>query len=104
MYTSNGDEDAPPSAKRTRYSPSAPSGIADEDDPAQPNSAQALTLEPSFLNAEPLDEFIREVADWIHKLSVGKEHIEIEGKLGMLVDVETDQRLNLPIRTEASES
>lgn len=34
-------------------------------------------LEPSILNAEPLDEFVLEIADWIHRVSLGKQNIEV---------------------------
>lgn len=34
-------------------------------------------LEPSILCAEPLDEFVLEIADWVHKMAQGRSNIEV---------------------------
>ncbi|KIJ54824.1 hypothetical protein M422DRAFT_153388 [Sphaerobolus stellatus SS14] len=122
------DEDAeigPGPAKRARYSPSAANGItyARASPPAQAprphpqksssyatkdaiaaayKSARKPHLENSILNVEPVDELIREVADFVHKLIMGcgdAEHVEIEAKVGVLRD-QTGQRIRLPVGTE----
>ena len=61
-------------------------------------------LEPSFVNHEPLDEFIREVADWIYYHANGQRHIEVEAKFGTQVNEETSARVRLPILVESSKS
>lgn len=59
-------------------------------------------LEHSILNVEPVDEFIREIADFVHRLVANRtEHIEVEAKIGVLRD-DTGQRLRLPISVETS--
>jgi len=60
-------------------------------------------LEPSFVNHEPLDEFIREVADWIYFHANGQPNIEVEAKFGTHLNEETGVRLRLPILVESSE-
>jgi len=57
-------------------------------------------LEPSIINAEPLDEFIREIADWILRNAAPLSHVEIEAKIGILIDSRTNKRLNLPVLSE----
>lgn len=59
-------------------------------------------LEPSFVNHEPLDEFIREVADWIYYHANGQPNIEVEAKFGMHINEEASTRLRLPILVESS--
>lgn len=61
-------------------------------------------LEPSFVNYEPLDEFIREVADWIHCHANGQHNVEVEAKFGTQINDETGARLRLPILVESSKS
>ncbi|KDQ09861.1 hypothetical protein BOTBODRAFT_36676 [Botryobasidium botryosum FD-172 SS1] len=57
-------------------------------------------LEPSIINAEPLDEFMREVADWILQHTRGRQNIEIEAKVGLLIDTRTRARLHIPVQVE----
>jgi hypothetical protein len=59
-------------------------------------------LEPSFVNHEPLDEFIREVADWIYSHANGEPNIEVEAKFGTQIDEGSGTRLRLPILVESS--
>lgn len=99
-------------AKRQRFSPSAPDYVKPEDngvddEKSRPGTARAApgilaTLEPCILNAEPFDEVMREVADWIYEMAMGHEHVEVEAKIGLLIDTGTGQRLSFPIRTETS--
>jgi len=69
-----------------------------------PQSNPYLTpLEPSFLNTEPQDEFVREIADWIAFVSGGRSDIEIEAKFGPILDkssgTRTAQRLGILVET-----
>lgn len=57
-------------------------------------------LEPSILCAEPLDEFVLEIADWVHRMTLGKANIEVEAKVGTLLDTRSNERLNLPVLNE----
>lgn len=56
-----------------------------------------------------MDEFIREVADWVHDkigqaLKQGYQGvIEVEAKLGVLKYKEGDMRMKAPVRVETSE-
>lgn len=63
------------------------------------------SLEPSIFNVEPIDEFTREVADWLWGFCapLDWDKVEIEAKVGMLVDSRNgNQRVYLPVPTEAS--
>ena len=61
-------------------------------------------LEHSILNVEPMDEFIREIADFVHRLIANRtENVEIEAKIGILKG-DNGQRLRLPVSTESSMS
>ncbi|CCJ30009.1 unnamed protein product [Pneumocystis jirovecii] len=63
-----------------------------------------LTLEPSFLNYVPYDELTRVISDFIfHKCVLESlKYIEIEVKIGQIVDLMTRERLRLPVLTETS--
>ncbi|KAF8606940.1 mRNA triphosphatase CET1 [Ceratobasidium sp. AG-I] len=52
-------------------------------------------LAPSIIDSDPLDEFSQEVADWIHHFTQGlnPDHVEIEAKLGILIDKGSNARL-----------
>ncbi|GJJ15658.1 hypothetical protein Clacol_009936 [Clathrus columnatus] len=107
-----GAEEIPP--KRQRYSPSSSNGYSTKPQP--PSKAHdAITssvprplvpsgskpaLEHSILNVEPVDEFIRDVADFVHRLIANRrEYVEIEAKIGVLRD-SSGQRIRLPVATE----
>lgn len=108
----NQEEEKPP--KRQRYSPSAPNGHSTQKPPFEkpqntlpashpralvPQGAKPA-LEHSIINVEPVDELIREVADFIHRLIANRrQNIEIEAKIGVLKD-STGQRIRLPVTTE----
>lgn len=126
-----GQRQGPP--KRARYSPSAPNGYARASPPAQlplassghaqsyggagpsshpqlhapPPSSHSGTkpnLEHSILNVEPMDELVREIADFVHRHIVNRtEHVEIEAKVGVLKD-QTGQRIRLPVGVETGAS
>jgi hypothetical protein len=93
----------------------------------------AHALEPSFLNTEPQDEFIKEIADWIAfvaggtyvcshvpssrplfisslrerilKRRLGRQNIEVEAKFGAVIDKSTGSRVaqRLGVLVETSE-
>lgn len=88
-------------------------GQADGDAHASTNSdagSDALPLlSPSIIGVEPLDEFIREVADFIHyHISQRPQDtggvIEVEAKIGVLRERAGGQRLQLPVLVESSAS
>ncbi|RPD62857.1 mRNA triphosphatase CET1 [Lentinus tigrinus ALCF2SS1-6] len=63
-------------------------------------------LSPSIIGVEPLDEFIREIADFIHyHISQRPQEpggvIEVEAKIGVLRDLAGGQRLQLPVLVES---
>ncbi|EGN98481.1 hypothetical protein SERLA73DRAFT_183518 [Serpula lacrymans var. lacrymans S7.3] len=69
----------------------------------------STTLPPlslSILGVEPLDEFIREIADFVHHMIMtrpggGSEaRVEVEAKIGVLRDRISGQRLALPVLVE----
>ena len=74
------------------------------------SSAQPLRpLSLSILGVEPTDEFILEIADWIHSLIKARPagldgQIEVEAKLGVLKYKGRDERLQFPVMTETSAS
>lgn len=67
-------------------------------------------LSLSILGVEPVDEFIREVADFIYHMigmrprDVPGAMVEVEAKIGILRDRLSGNRLNLPVLTETSKS
>ncbi|EKM79266.1 hypothetical protein AGABI1DRAFT_100277 [Agaricus bisporus var. burnettii JB137-S8] len=72
----------------------------------QPNALPALSL--SILGVEPLDEFIKEIADFVHHMiktrrtdhpdEVGS--FEVEAKIGVLKERGTGSRLQMPVLVE----
>ncbi|GJE88498.1 mRNA capping enzyme [Phanerochaete sordida] len=61
-------------------------------------------LSLSILGVEPMDEFIREVADFLHHMITTRPDrggvVEIEAKVGVLRDKGSGQRLNFPVLVE----
>lgn len=72
--------------------------------PAPPAATRAnLPLEPSIFNVEPIDEFTREVADWLWGFTqnLDWDKVEIEAKIGLLLDQRAgNQRVHLPVPIE----
>ena len=108
---SNDGEDYP-LAKRQRETPSPP-GSAElkkpRVSPAAPSRAQngLPPMSHSFIGVEPVDEFILEIADWIHGLVTSRPpgtpgKIEVEAKLGLMKYHNGDTRIVFPVRTETS--
>lgn len=108
LYVSGSESDAdhthrPP--KRARRSP--PSDRSRTNGRNATSSSVLPPLSLSILGVEPLDEFIREVADFIHHLITTrpadlKGDIEVEAKIGVLKDRGTGNRLQLPVLVETS--
>ena len=92
--------------KRARHS--SPSDHARTNGRNATSSSGLPPLSLSILGVEPLDEFIREVADFIHHLITTRpadlkgEYIEVEAKIGVLKDRGTGNRLQLPVLVETS--
>lgn len=87
-------------AKRARHSP-----------PPESNGHSGRSLPPlslSILGVEPLDEFIREVADFIHHMIMTRPErtgtVEVEAKVGVLRDRHSGMRMALPTLVETSAS
>jgi polynucleotide 5'-triphosphatase len=103
-YVSGSESDADHSQrpyKRVRRSPSS--------DRARTNGTTSVLppLSLSILGVEPLDEFIREIADFIHHLIATRPpdlqgEIEVEAKMGVIKDRGTGNRLQLPVLVETS--
>lgn len=67
------------------------------------NALPPLSL--SILGVEPLDEFIKEIADFIHHMIMTRPNmpgqVEVEAKIGVLRDL-SGSRLSLPVLVETS--
>jgi len=67
-------------------------------------------LSLSILGVEPLDEFIKEIADFIHHMimvvspNYPSGRIEVEAKVGVLRDRISGRRFELPVLVETSTS
>lgn len=61
-------------------------------------------LSLSILGVEPLDEFIKEIADFIHHMIFTRPdiagNVEVEAKIGILRDRMSGQRIVLPVLVE----
>ncbi|KAJ6512158.1 CYTH-like domain-containing protein [Mycena vitilis] len=85
--------ESPPPHKRARQSAEHENGM----------SLPPLSL--SILGVEPLDEFIKEIADFIHYTIMNRPpdlqgKVEVEAKVGLLRDRSSNQRLMLPVLVE----
>lgn len=80
-----------------------------------PGSGLLGHWEESFTNTIPSDEYIRQLSDFLYKEVVGRLDvdvgptgggsaagavIEVEAKIGQLIDKNTNTRLRLPVMTE----
>lgn len=93
--------------KRPRRSSSPPpNGHATRSPPRAPDAPlPALSL--SILGVEPIDEFIREIADFVHRMILTRPpglrgNVEVEAKIGVLKDKASGQRIGLPVLVESS--
>ncbi|KAF8627390.1 hypothetical protein AX17_006205 [Amanita inopinata Kibby_2008] len=94
---------SPPPLKRIRHDQANPSHQPANGSPEKHASLPPLSL--SILGVEPLDEFIKEVADFVHHTIMTRpDHasgkIEVEAKIGVLRERTAGQRLALPVLTE----
>jgi hypothetical protein len=91
--------DLPPE-RRAGDKAAAPTSLTASLPPDQPrNLSTLLILEASIFNMSPLNEIVRVVGDFLYE-HVGKPNVEIEAKLGLLVDKGTNRRIALPVLTE----
>ncbi len=99
-YAVDPEADGHRPTKRARHSPSPTK--TNGNGHALPQELPSLSQ--SILGIEPLDELIREVADWVHYVITHRQElagvVEVEAKIGVLRDTATGQRLNLPVLTE----
>ncbi|KAL9936281.1 hypothetical protein V8E36_005123 [Tilletia maclaganii] len=56
--------------------------------------------ERTIFSYDPIDEFTATIADWIFFRTQGLANVEIEAKIGTLVDNSTGSRLFMPVLTE----
>lgn len=57
-------------------------------------------LDRSILGWDPTDEFAVLIGDWLAENGEGYSNLEIEAKVGRIMDSSTGQRVQLPVRTE----
>src|SRR6266571_4928802 len=93
-----------PPMKRVRRSPSSPS-----ETNGHTSGLELPSLSLSILGVEPFDEFIKEIADFIHhtvmtRPDIPNARIEVEAKIGILRERSSGQRLALPVLVETSAS
>jgi len=101
MSDSGSNSSSPPPQKRVRHSGS---DTINGSDMASSGSPILPPLSLSILGVEPLDEFIKEIADFIHHMIVTKPdltgNVEVEAKVGVLKDRGSGQRIALPVLVE----
>ncbi|KAF9634743.1 hypothetical protein BFW01_g5638 [Lasiodiplodia theobromae] len=110
----------PPQQQQQQHQPpqhqAPPAQVAPRQPPAPPpTEGSSSGLEPSLTNVQPYDEVVRRVCDFLWQYVVDREDLhggvpegahpgiklEIEGKLGTLLDKNTSDRVTLPILTQA---
>ncbi|KAG1774879.1 CYTH-like domain-containing protein [Suillus placidus] len=104
---SQSDGKESPPLKRARYNDQSSSEATKVNQLSVP-STMNTSLPPlslSILGVEPLDEFIREIADFVHHMIVTRPihpdaKVEVEAKLGILRDRTSGQRMMLPVLVE----
>ena len=106
------DKESPPPLKRARHNERSFEATKVNQPASLPStmSTPGSTLPPlsvSILGVEPLDEFIREIADFVHHKIMTRPNfpqakVEVEAKLGVLRDRTSGQRLMLPVLVETS--
>ena len=90
-------------------SPQQSAKVLASQSPSRSNSIVAaipgdgeVGMEPSITNIQPSEELIRLISDFIflNLNEEGVENLEIEAKLGRIIDVSTNDRIRLPVQTE----
>lgn len=72
------------------------------------NPTNLPPLSVSILGVEPLDEFIREIADFVHHMIMTRPtnapnaRVEVEAKIGILKYRNSNNRFALPVLVETS--
>ncbi|KAI0923300.1 hypothetical protein AcV7_005851 [Taiwanofungus camphoratus] len=100
------ENDAHRPLKRARHSPPPTSTqeSPNRNGNGSSNGYSLPLLSLSILGVEPLDEFIREIADFVHHMITtrpeGAGQVEVEAKIGVLRDKLSGQRVQLPVLVE----
>lgn len=90
-----------------RYATSSPVASTSHQHPASHPGASLPPLSLSILGVEPLDEFIKDIADFVHHMITTRPEglnglIEVEAKIGVLKEKGGGgQRVRLPVRCES---
>ncbi|PWY97992.1 mRNA triphosphatase CET1 [Testicularia cyperi] len=63
-------------------------------------SSSSHPPERSIFGVDPLDDFVTQIGEWIWTHGRGRQNLEIEGKIGQIIDQETGDRIYLPVRCE----
>ncbi|KAH9925358.1 mRNA triphosphatase CET1 [Epithele typhae] len=108
LFDSDPDRDAHTvdrPAKRARYSSPSSSAMHNGNRSSRSPGGPLPLLSPSIIGVEPLDEFIREIADFIHYTISTRPPdaggaVEVEAKIGVLKDRSSGQRIQLPVLVE----
>ncbi|KAI9505171.1 mRNA-capping enzyme subunit beta [Coemansia spiralis] len=69
---------------------------------SEPRPLSPGRLEQNVFGARPAEDIVRVVADFIYTHLKDRSNIEIEGKLGRIVDKNSGQRINLPVVSETA--
>jgi polynucleotide 5'-triphosphatase len=89
----------PGSRKRARAENDAANGHM-----TPPGGGPLPPLSHSILGTEPLEDFVREVADFVHSMIMRRPDvqgkIEVEAKVGVLRERNSAARASLPVLTE----
>lgn len=104
---------SPPPLKRARrtdsppYTSDTPNGHVHASGSGSGLQQQLQPLSLSILGVEPLDEFIKEIADFVHHMIMTRPDyptgkVEVEAKIGVLRDRASGQRFALPVLVETS--
>ena len=102
---------SPPPLKRARrgQTPEQPTNGTQNYASGSGSGTSLPPLSLSILGVEPLDEFIKEIADFIHHMIATRPdhlhgNVEVEAKVGVLKERISGQRLALPVLVETSTS
>jgi polynucleotide 5'-triphosphatase len=107
QYVSGSESDADYGLRPSKRARRTPPPDRDRTNGRAATSSVMPPLSLSILGVEPLDEFIREVADFVHHSIMTRPpdlqgEIEVEAKIGVLKDRGTGNRLHLPVLVETS--
>ncbi|KAJ2080800.1 mRNA-capping enzyme subunit beta [Coemansia sp. RSA 988] len=70
--------------------------------PLETRPQSPVRLEQNIFGTRPAEDIVRVVADFVFTHMKDRTNIEIEGKLGRLVDKKTGQRISLPVVSETA--